>query len=71
MRAKLLEAFRILPWLFVALAAAYLFLADGMADISLGRHHRIAREFFQNKGRITIGIIPSKQQRKNLISFNF
>lgn len=53
MRAKFLKALRILPWLPVVLAAAYLFLADGMADISLGRHHRIAREFFQNTGGIT------------------
>ena len=53
MRAKLLQAFRILPWLLVALAALYLFLADGLADIILGRTHRAAREFFQTTGSIT------------------
>ena len=53
MRAIMLKAFRILPWLLVALAAVYLFLANGMTDFLLGRHHRLAQEFFQNTGTIT------------------
>ena len=48
MRAKLLKAFRILPWLLLAAVGSYLYFADGWKDLVLGRMLGKARLFFNN-----------------------
>ena len=46
MRAKSLKFFQILPWPFLALIAAYLLLAGGWKDVTLGRIQRIGMGTF-------------------------
>lgn len=53
MRAKLLKAFRIFPWLLLVTAAAYLYLGSGLADLMFGRQLRKARYFFVEPGALT------------------
>jgi hypothetical protein len=44
--AKFLKFFRFLPWTLLALLAAYLGLAGGWKDVTLGRIQRVAMETF-------------------------
>ena len=53
MKAKLHRVFRILPWVLLTAVAGYLFFADGLRDIVLGRSLGKARFFFYEPGAIT------------------
>ena len=52
MRAKVLKAFRTLPWVLLALTGSFLYFGHGLKDLVEGRGQKIAREIF----RITKGV---------------